>query len=80
MSGTGRREGREAQAKVLIALLEAGDAGLAEADIEARTEDLSEDEVERAVDALLGAGLIRRLEARLYPSRPSIRFHRLRPL
>ena len=80
MAGTGRREDREAQAKVLIAVLEAGDEGLTEEDIEACTEGLGAAEIEDAVGALLVANLLQRIEARLHPSGPATRFHPLRPL
>ncbi len=80
MAGTANREDREAQAKVLRAVLLAGDKGLTEEDIEARTEGLGAAEIERAVEALLASGLLKRVEARLFPSGAATRFNRLRPL
>jgi hypothetical protein len=80
MAGSANREDREAQAKVLRAVLLAGDRGLTEEDIEARTEGLGATEIERAVEALLASGLLKRMEARLYPSGAATRFNRLRPL
>jgi chromosome segregation and condensation protein ScpB len=80
MAGTANHEDREAQAKVLRAVLLAGDKGLTEEDIEARTEGLDADQIERAVAALLASNLLKREEARLYPSGPATRFNRLRPL
>jgi chromosome segregation and condensation protein ScpB len=80
MAGTANREDREAQAKVLRAVLLAGDEGLAEEDLEERTEGLGATEIERAVDTLLTSGLLKRMEVRLYPSGPATCFDRLRPL
>lgn len=80
MAGRGKREDREAQAKVLIAVLEAGDKGLTEEDIEASTDGLGAEEIERAVEALVDSGLLQRIEARLHPRGPATRFNRLRPL
>ena len=80
MSGTGEREDREAQARVLRAVLLAGDAGLTEGDLEERCEGLSAEQIESAVEALLGSGLLERIEARLHPSGAAIRFNRHRPL
>jgi chromosome segregation and condensation protein ScpB len=80
MAGTVKREAREAQGKVLRAVLLAGDEGLTEADLEERCEGLSALEIEAAVEALITAGLLERIEARLHPSGPATRFDRLRPL
>jgi predicted transcriptional regulator len=76
----GTREDRAAQGQVLRAVLVAGDEGLTEADLEERCEGLGAAEIERAVDSLLRAGLLDRIEARLHPSGPALRFDRLRPL
>jgi RNA-binding protein YhbY len=80
MAGTANREDREAQAKVLRAVLLVGDEGLTEEDIEEQTEGLGPGEIERAVEALLASDLLKRMEARLYPSGAATRFNRLRPL
>jgi hypothetical protein len=80
MSGTVGREDREAQAKVLRAVLLAGDKGMTEGDLEERCEGLSAAEIESAVAALLDSGLLKRVEALLYPSGAATRFNRLRPL
>jgi hypothetical protein len=80
MAGTSGREGREAQAKVLRAVLLAGAKGLTEAEIEERCEGLSALEVENAVEALLGSGLLKLADGRLFPSGAATRFNRLRPL
>jgi hypothetical protein len=80
MAGKPSRKDREAQAKVLRAVLVAGDTGLTEEDLEATTEGLDGAEIEPAVDALLASGLLKREEARLYPSGAATRFNRLRPL
>jgi chromosome segregation and condensation protein ScpB len=80
MAGTANRDDREAQAKVLRAVLLAGDKGLTEEDLEARCEGLSATDIERAVDALLASNLLKREEALLFPSGPATRFNRLRPL
>jgi hypothetical protein len=76
----GTREDREAQGQVLRAVLLAADAGLTEADLEARCEGLGAAEIESAVDSLVRANLLIRIEARLHPSGPALRFDRLRPL
>jgi hypothetical protein len=80
MEGRPSREDREAQAKVLRAVLLAADKGLTEEDLEARCEGLDVEEIERAVEALIISGLLKRAEARLYPSAAATRFNRLRPL
>jgi chromosome segregation and condensation protein ScpB len=80
MAGTANREDREAQAKVLRAVLLAGDKGVTEEELEELTEGLSATEIERAVEALIASNLLKREEARLYPSGPATRFNRLRPL
>jgi hypothetical protein len=74
------REEREAQAKVLRAVLVVGDKGMTEADLEAQTEGLDAAQIEPAVEALLASGLLKREEALLYPSGAATRFNRLRPL
>jgi hypothetical protein len=74
------REEREAQAKVLRAVLVVGDKGITEADLEAQTEGLDAAQIESAVEALLASGLLKREEALLYPSGAATRFNRLRPL
>ena len=56
-----------------------GDKGITEADLEARTEDLTTAQVAAAVAALLASGLLKREEALLYPSGAATRFNRLRP-
>ncbi len=76
----GRREAREAQGKVLRAVLLAGDKGLTEEELEQRCEGLAAAEVEGAVEALIASGLLERIEARLHPGGPATRFDRLRPL
>jgi hypothetical protein len=80
VAGTGKWEDREAQAKVLRAVLLAGKEGLAEEDLEERCEDLSAAEIETAVESLIAADLLQRIEARLHPSGPATQFDRLRPL
>ena len=80
MGGKPGREEREAQAKVLRAVLLVGDDGIRPADLEARTEGLVGAEIEAAVEALLASGLLKREEALLYPSGAATRFNRLRPL
>jgi hypothetical protein len=80
MAGTADRNRREAQAKVLRAVLVAGDGGLGEADLAERCEGLDAAEVESAVEALLDSGLLRRVGERLRPSGAATRFNRLRPL
>jgi chromosome segregation and condensation protein ScpB len=80
MAGTANREDREAQAKVLRAVLLAGDKGVTEEELEELTEGLGANDIERAVEALLASNLLKREEARLYPSGPATRFNRLRPL
>jgi predicted transcriptional regulator len=76
----GTRADREAQGQVLRAVLLAGEGGLTEAELEERCEGLGAAEIESAVDALVRAGLLERIEARLHPSGPATRFDRLRPL
>jgi hypothetical protein len=80
MPGRPGREEREAQAKVLRAVLLVGEEGMTEADLEAATEGLGPPEIEAAVDALISSGLLQRQEARLVPSGAATRFNRLRPL
>jgi len=80
MAGRQRRQDREAQAKVLRAVLLAGEEGLTEEDLEARCEGLDADAIERAVVSLLHSGLLERIEARLHPGGPAKHFDRLRPL
>jgi hypothetical protein len=80
MAGRHDREDREAQAKVLRAVLIAGEEGLTEEDLEARCEGLDAADIEPAVIALLDSGLLERIEARLHPGGPAKRFNRLRPL
>jgi len=80
MAGRPSREEREAQAKVLRAVLLVDVEGTTEADLEAATEGLGAAEIESAVDALLDSGLLKREEARLFPSGAATRFNRLRPL
>jgi predicted transcriptional regulator len=79
MTGRHSREAREAQAKVLRAVLLAGKEGLTEEDIEARCEGLSASQIELAVEVLLDSGLLERIEARLHPGGPATHFDRLRP-
>ena len=76
----GTRVDRETQAQILRAVLLGGDRGLTEADLEERCEHLGAAEVDCAVDALVRAGLLDRIEARLHASGPATRFNRLRPL
>ncbi|HEY2055686.1 MAG TPA: hypothetical protein VGH14_17270 [Solirubrobacterales bacterium] len=71
---------REAQGQVLRAVLLAGEEGLTEDDLEGRCEGLGACDLEVAVEALIAAGLLERIEARLHPSGPATRFDRLRPL
>jgi chromosome segregation and condensation protein ScpB len=80
MAGRPSRQEREAQAQVLRAVLLVGDKGMTEADLQSRTEDLSAAEIESAVAALLASGLLKGVEALLYPSGAATRFNRLRPL
>jgi phosphotransferase system HPr-like phosphotransfer protein len=80
MAGRSSREEREAQAKVLRAVLLAADKGLTGEDLEVRCQGLSAAEIAGAVEALLASGLLKRQEARLYPSGAATRFNRLRPL
>lgn len=80
MEGRRSREDREAQAKVLRAVLLAGEEGLTEEDLEERCEGLGAEQIERAVDSLLASGLLERIEARLHPGGPAKHFNRLRPL
>ena len=76
----GRREAREAQGKVLRAVLLAGDKGLTDEELEERCEGLSAADIEASVAALIASGLLERIEARLHPGGPATRFDRLRPL
>jgi chromosome segregation and condensation protein ScpB len=80
MAGRPGREEREAQAKVLRAVLLVGDQGVTEADLESRAEALDAAAIAAAVEALLASGLLKREEALLYPSGAATRFNRLRPL
>lgn len=80
MAGRSSREEREAQARVLRAVLLVADTGLTEEDLEAQIDGLGTAEIESAVEALLASGLVKRAEARLYPSGAATRFNRLRPL
>lgn len=80
MAGRPSREDREAQAKVLRAVLLAADKGVTEEDLEAQIEGLGAAEIESAVEALITSGLLQRQEARLHPSGAATRFNRLRPL
>jgi hypothetical protein len=80
MAGRPTRKEREAQAKVLRAVLLVGDKGMTEAELETRTDSLSAGEITAAVEALLDSGLLKREEALLYPSGAATRFNRLRPL
>jgi hypothetical protein len=80
MAGRPSRDEREAQAKVLRAVLLVGDKGMTEADLESATEALGSPEIAAAVEALLASGLLKREEALLYPSGAATRFNRLRPL
>ena len=74
MASKGDRRAREAQAKVLRAVLLAGEDGLTEAELEARCEGLG------AVEDLRSSGLLERTGDRLRPSGAATRFNRLRPL
>jgi len=80
VTGARKREDREAQGRILRAVLLAGDEGLTEADPEERCKGLGAAEIESAVEALIATGLLERVEARLHPSGPATRFDRLRPL
>jgi hypothetical protein len=80
MAGRPGKQEREAQAKVLRAVLLVGDRGMTEADLETATEGLTLAEIEAAVEALIDSNLLKRQEALLYPSGPATRFNRLRPL
>jgi hypothetical protein len=80
MAGTADRDRREAQAKVLRAVLLAGEAGLTEVDLAEGCEGLDALDVEEAVEALLTSGLLKRVGERLRPSGAATRFNRLRPL
>jgi hypothetical protein len=80
VAGAGDRQGQEAQAKVLRAVLLAGKDGLTEADLEARCEGLGTLEIEDAVEDLRSSGLLDREGDRLRPSGAASRFDRLRPL
>jgi chromosome segregation and condensation protein ScpB len=74
------RRDREGQARVLRAVLLAGDEGLTEADLEELCEGMGAADIEAAVESLIASGLLDRIEARLHPSGPATRFDRLRPL
>ncbi len=80
MAGTGDRQAREAQAKVLRAVLLAGDGGLTEAELAARCEGLAAVEIDDVVEDLRSSGLLERTGERLHPSGAATRFDRLRPL
>lgn len=80
MAGRTNREDREAQAKVLTAILLAGDKGLTAAQLQEHCEGLDASQIERAVKSLLASGLLKREEALLFPSGPATRFNHLRPL
>jgi predicted transcriptional regulator len=80
MAGRTSREDREAQAKVLRAVLLAADNGVTEEDLEAQIDGLGAAEIASAVEALIDSGLLKRQEARLHPSGAATRFNRLRPL
>jgi predicted transcriptional regulator len=80
MAGRHGREDREAQAKVLRAVLLAGKEGLTEEDLEEQCDGLDASDIERAVEALLDSGLLERIEARLHPGGPAKQFNSLRPL
>jgi chromosome segregation and condensation protein ScpB len=80
MAGNGDRQTREAQAKVLRAVLLAGDDGLTEVELEARCEGLGATEIAEAVEDLRSSGLLDRYDDRLRPSGAATRFNRLRPL
>jgi hypothetical protein len=80
MAGRPGRPEREAQAKVLRAVLLVGDKGMTVADLESATGALTADEIAAAVEALLASGLLKREEALLTPSGAATRFNRLRPL
>jgi len=80
MAGRHGREDREAQAKVLRAVLIAGKEGLTEEELEERCDGLDAADIERAVIALLDSGLLERIEARLHPGGPAKHFNSLRPL
>jgi hypothetical protein len=80
MAGRPGKPEREAQAKVLRAVLLVGERGMTEADLEGATEVLTGDEITAAVEALIVSGLLKREEALLYPSGAATRFNRLRPL
>jgi len=80
MAGRPGRKEREAQAKVLRAVLVVGDEGMTKADLETVTEGLDAAEIASAVEALIASGLLKREEALLYPSGAATRFNRLRPL
>ena len=57
-------------------MLLAGDEGMTEADLEARSEGLDDEEIAAAVESLIASGLLNRIEARLHPERPR---HPLQP-
>lgn len=80
MAGRPSRKEREAQAKVLRAVLLVASHGMTEEDLQAQAEGLDAAEIESAVEALLDSGLLKREEALLYPSGAATRFNRLRPL
>lgn len=80
MSGRPGKAERQAQARVLRAVLLVGDKGTTEAGLETLTEGLNAAEIAAAVEALLDSGLLKREEALLYPSGAATRFNRLRPL
>jgi hypothetical protein len=80
MAGTVDRQARESQAKVLRAVLLAGDGGMTEDDLEARCDGLGAVQVEDAVEDLRSSGLLDRTGDRLRPSGAATRFNRLRPL
>jgi hypothetical protein len=80
MAGGRGRQDREAQAKVLRAVLPAGDEGLTEAELKARCEGLGVAAIEDAVEDLRSSGLLDRKDDRLHPSGAATRLNRLRPL
>jgi hypothetical protein len=75
-----RRRNREGQARVLRAVLLAGDSGLTEADLDTRCEGLADGQIGAAIESLIASGLLDRTEARLHPSGPALHFNRLRPV
>ena len=80
MAGNERSDDLKVQTEVLRAVLLSGERGLNEEEIERRTEGLDTFQIESAVEVLLAADLLVRVEGRLHPSGPATHFNRCTPL